>query len=55
MDWTCYALNHLAAREISAADPTLLPALMKLRDGLDPDDGYWVGCLDDAIAACSDG
>lgn len=39
----------------TAADPTLLPALMKLRDGLDPDDGYWVGCLDDAIAACSDG
>lgn len=37
----------------TAADPTLLPALMKLHAGLRADDdGYWVGCLHEAIAAC---
>lgn len=37
----------------TAADPVLLPALMKLHANSRPeDDGYWTGCLHDAITAC---
>lgn len=40
-----------AAKE--AADPALLPALMKLQADVPPDEeNYWVGMLYDAIAAC---
>ena len=44
--------GYLSAAE-AAADPTLLPALKKLRSELAADDqNYWIGCLDAAIVAC---
>ena len=41
---------------IEAADPVLLPALMKLQAHVRPDEeDYWVGMLHDAISACNPG
>lgn len=38
----------------AAADPVLLPALLKLHGSLAPgDEGYWVACLEHAIVACT--